>query len=62
MPHIILEYSRNLEQKIDFSRLLKKMHDLLGSMSDFELDRSRAARSVTTAASLEMTPTGRLST
>jgi 5-carboxymethyl-2-hydroxymuconate isomerase len=42
MPHIVLEYSKKLEQRIDFSRLLKKMHDVLGGMSDFELDRIKS--------------------
>jgi 5-carboxymethyl-2-hydroxymuconate isomerase len=42
MPHIILEYSRSLEQKIDFSRLLKKMHNMLGGMNDFEQDRIKS--------------------
>lgn len=42
MPHIVLEYSRKLEQRVDIPRLLKKMHDELGRMSDFELDRIKS--------------------
>lgn len=46
MPHIVLEYTENLEPVLDASTLLRKVHDALGATEGFELDRikSRAVR------------------
>lgn len=42
MPHIVLEYSRNLSTTIDASALLDQLHRALGGTESFEADRIKA--------------------
>ncbi len=42
MPHIVLEYSSNLTQSVDFKRLLGALHQILGNVESFETDRIKS--------------------
>ncbi len=42
MPHIVLEYSSNLTQSVDFERLLDALHQILGNVESFETDRIKS--------------------
>ena len=42
MPHIVMEYSSNLTQSVDFERLLDALHQILGSFESFETDRIKS--------------------
>lgn len=46
MPHFIIEYSANLEEKIDFQPMFKAFHDYVISTGQFPIGgvRSRAIR------------------
>lgn len=46
MPHLILEYSSNLSQEIEFSLLFPEMHRLLGEIGGIHVEncKSRAVR------------------
>jgi 5-carboxymethyl-2-hydroxymuconate isomerase len=39
MPHIIVEYSAKLAERVDMQRLLLELHALLGKVPTFETDR-----------------------
>lgn len=36
MPHVVLEYSANIEEKPDFSQVLSEIHELLPSVGPYE--------------------------
>ena len=42
MPHIVLEYSRNLGEPARLSRLLGELHSALGATEGFEGDRIKS--------------------
>ena len=55
MPHIILEYSSNLENDAGLAHLLDTLHEALGDTESFEFERikSRAVRCETYHVSTE---------
>lgn len=46
MPHFIVEYSENLEDKLDFQKLFKRLHEYVISTGQFPIGgvRSRAIK------------------
>jgi 5-carboxymethyl-2-hydroxymuconate isomerase len=45
MPHVVVEYSKNLEQSVDISELIRVVHDAMIATDAFPLEavRTRAA-------------------
>jgi 5-carboxymethyl-2-hydroxymuconate isomerase len=41
MPHVVVEYSRNLEQSVDISELIRVVHDALVATNAFPLEAVR---------------------
>ena len=41
MPHVVVEYSRNLEQSVDISELIRVVHDAMVATDAFPLEAVR---------------------
>lgn len=42
MPHCIIEYSSNVKDSVNFPEFFKRLHELLASSSDIQLDQLKS--------------------
>jgi 5-carboxymethyl-2-hydroxymuconate isomerase len=42
MPHIILEYSENIKENIDFKKLFRKVHSVLSTRGEVKIDNCKS--------------------